>query len=228
VAGGPRAAAPPAKVAAAAAMLIGLVGVDLAGPAAPAAAGHPDRRDGFQTRSRSIRPAATEFVQQHRLELPEHPGAGPLVQPPPAGGGRAAAQFLGGQEAPRGPGAGHEDEPGDTVAVWDAAWDPAAGRAGAGGSSGWMRCHGASGSNRSTRLVMGREHPSASPNRSGSPTGGSGMSTQRGSRFRATARRPCGPRSCRAARRWSEPPPSGRSGSSTPLRVACASLRARA
>jgi hypothetical protein len=67
-----------------------------------------------------------EFVQQHRLELLEHPGLGPLVKPAPAGGGRAAAQLLGWQRAPGGGGAGHEQQRGHTVAVWHPARDPTA------------------------------------------------------------------------------------------------------
>ena len=43
-----------------------------------------------------------ELIQQQRLELLEHPGLGPLVQPAPAGRGRATAQLLGRQQGPRG------------------------------------------------------------------------------------------------------------------------------
>jgi hypothetical protein len=67
-----------------------------------------------------------QLVQQHRLELFEHPGVGPLVEAAPAGGGGAAAQFLGRQQAPGDGGAGHEDERGDTVAVQDPARHAAA------------------------------------------------------------------------------------------------------
>jgi hypothetical protein len=78
------------------------------------------------TRSRSIRPGGTEFVQQPPPEAARTPGAGPLVQALPAGGGRAAAQLLGWQQAPRRRGAGHEDERGDAVAVRHTARDAAA------------------------------------------------------------------------------------------------------
>jgi hypothetical protein len=83
--------------------------------------------EGVDTDAFQVDPAGgTEFVQQDRPELLEHPGAGPLVQASPAGGGRAAAQFLGWQQAPRGRGAGHEDERGDAVAVRHTARDAAA------------------------------------------------------------------------------------------------------
>jgi hypothetical protein len=84
------------------------------------------RKESTLTRSRSIRPGGTEFVQQPPPEAARTPGAGPLVQALPAGGGRAAAQLLGWQQAPRRRGAGHEDERGDAVAVRHAARDAAA------------------------------------------------------------------------------------------------------
>ena len=118
-----------------------------------------------------------EVVQQHDLELVEHPSAGPLVQPPPAGGGRAAAQLPGGQQRPRSRRAGHEDQRRHTVAVGHAAGHAAAGTRWAGGRSGWMRCHSASGRRRSTRLVMHRAS-SSGPMCSSRPTGRSGMSTK--------------------------------------------------
>jgi hypothetical protein len=68
-----------------------------------------------------------QFVQQHRLELLEHPCAGPLVQAAPAGGRAAAAQLLGGQQVPGGGGAGHKQQRGHAVAVGDMAGDAAAG-----------------------------------------------------------------------------------------------------
>jgi hypothetical protein len=73
-----------------------------------------------------------EVIQQHELELIEHPGLAPLVQPPPAGGRLAAAQLLGRQQRPRGRGSSHEDERNDKVAVGDAARDATAG-------AGWWR-----------------------------------------------------------------------------------------
>jgi hypothetical protein len=90
--------------------------------------------EGIHADPLQVEPAGlTQLVQQQRLDLVEHAGTGPLVEPPPAGGGRAATQLLGRQQGPRGGGAGHEHERGDTVAVWDAAWDPAAGT----GRRGW-------------------------------------------------------------------------------------------
>jgi hypothetical protein len=213
-AGGPRADATPAQVGTAAAMVVGLVGVDLGWPAAPAAGGYPDRRDVVQHRlehgaspvlaapttsgsHRRRRPGAAwtrpaaidgvctgqvppfgrtqaegvhadplqvdaaslaQLVQQLCLQPLEHARLGhssrrrqqvvALLQPTRwrAAGSRACWW-------------GHEDERSDAVAVRDAAWDPAAGRAGAGGSSGWMRCHSASGRSRSTRVLVAGSTP---------------------------------------------------------------------
>jgi hypothetical protein len=84
--------------------------------------------EGVEVDPPKVDPAGrTQLVQQQHLELVEHPSFGPLIQPPPAGGRRTAAQFLGRQQAPRGGGAGHEDQRAHTVAVGDPARDPTPG-----------------------------------------------------------------------------------------------------
>jgi hypothetical protein len=54
---------------------------------------------------------------------------------------------------------------------------PPRGRAGAGGNSGWMRCHSASAKSRSTRVLMAGSIPRPAPTPQ-APTGRSGMSTK--------------------------------------------------
>ena len=68
--------------------------------------------------ARPVQPARqTKPVQHLQMELLEHPGLGPLVQPAPCRRRRAIAKFLGWQEPPRGRGAGHVDDCGETAAI---------------------------------------------------------------------------------------------------------------
>ena len=107
----------------------------------------------------------TQLVQQQRLKLIEHPGAGPLVQPPPAGGRGAAAQLLAGS-SPH----GVEVRAMKMIAAMQARsatvrGTPPRAREGGGGSSGWMRCHSASGRSLSARVVMSGDHCITQPGR---------------------------------------------------------------
>src|SRR4029453_17018410 len=63
---------------------------------------------------------AAELVEQLVVGLLPHPGALPVVQPPPAGDRAAAAQLADGQQPPRDAGAQLVDDPGQTAAVIDA------------------------------------------------------------------------------------------------------------
>ena len=81
----------------------------------PAFGAHTGR---VHARARPVQPARqTKPVQHLQVELLEHPGLGPLVQPAPRRRRRAAAKFLDWQEPPRGGGAGHVDDCGETVAI---------------------------------------------------------------------------------------------------------------
>jgi integrase len=112
------------------------------------------------TDARPVQPARkTQPVKDLQVELLEHARGGPLVQPPPRRGWRAAAQLLSGQQAPGGGCAGHVDDRGEAVAGRDAA-DPAAppgtGRRWQEGST---IAHRSSGTSSSTRAVMALDHP---------------------------------------------------------------------
>src|SRR5829696_1090382 len=74
-------------------------------------------------RSPAPSPAAplTQAVQDLQVELLEDAGVGPLGEAPPAGRRRAAAQLAGGQQPPRGRGAGHVHDRGQTRPVGDGA-----------------------------------------------------------------------------------------------------------
>jgi hypothetical protein len=125
-----------------------------------------------------------ELVQQHRLQPLEHPSVGPLGKPPPAGRHRAAAELAHRQQRPR-----VEVRHMKMIAAMQARSDTVRGappRAceGVGGSSGWMRCHSASGSS----LVgqSGHERGSSHTTHPTQPQHltrrGSGMSAKRGTR----------------------------------------------
>ena len=81
----------------------------------PAFGAHTGR---VHTRARPVQPARqTKPVQHLQMELLEHPGHGPLVQPAPCRRRRPAAKFLDWQEPPRGQGAGHVDDRGETATI---------------------------------------------------------------------------------------------------------------
>ena len=105
----------------------------------------------------------TQLIQQQRLKLIEHPGAGPLIQPPPAGGRRPTAQLLGRQQPPRGGCAGHEDDRGHAGPIRHGARHATARSGGWRRSSGWIRCHSASGRSLSARVVMSGDHRITQP-----------------------------------------------------------------
>jgi hypothetical protein len=88
----------------------------------------------------------------------EHPGRGPLVQPPPDRRCRAAAELLGWQQPPRGGGAGHVDDRGEAVAVGDGPRPAAPAGRGGGGSNGSTIAQSSSGTSWSMRVVMARDH----------------------------------------------------------------------
>ena len=69
-AGDPGPDAPPAQIRPAAAMIIGLVGVDLGRPGPPAPAGHPDRRDVLQHGLRHRRVVGVGRADHHRDRQP--------------------------------------------------------------------------------------------------------------------------------------------------------------
>src|SRR5215217_5429540 len=84
---------------------------------------------GVHARPRPVHLAAlAEAVQDHKVELVEDAGVGPLGQAAPAGRRRAAAELPGGQQAPGGGGAGHEHDRGEAVAIGDGAMPAAVGR----------------------------------------------------------------------------------------------------
>jgi hypothetical protein len=83
----------------------------------PAFGAHTGR---VHTRARPVQPARqTQPVQHLQVELLEQARLGPLVQPPPCRRRRPAAKFLDWQEPPRGRGAGHVDDRGETAAIWN-------------------------------------------------------------------------------------------------------------
>src|SRR5215207_5034186 len=67
-------------------------------------------------------------VQDLQVELLKDAGVGPFGEPAPAGRGRAAAKLPGGQQPPRGGGAGHGDDRGEAVAPPAPTARPARGR----------------------------------------------------------------------------------------------------
>src|SRR5437773_7862162 len=126
----------------------------------------PDRpqADRIHADPRPVQPAGlAQFVQQQLLEPLEHPSGRPLGEPPPAGGHAAAAELAHRQQRPRRGGAGHEDDRGHAGPVGHGTGRATAGVGGWGGSRGWMRCHSASGSSRSARVVMGGDHRITKP-----------------------------------------------------------------
>jgi hypothetical protein len=58
-----------------------------------------------------------QAVQDLKVQGVEHAGVGPLAEPAPTGRRGAAAEFAGGQQPPRGRGAGHEHDCGETAAI---------------------------------------------------------------------------------------------------------------
>jgi hypothetical protein len=125
----------------------------------PAFGAHAGR---VHARARPVQPARqTKPVQHLQVELLEHPRLGPLVQPAPCRRRRATAKFLGWQEPPRGRGAGHVDDRGETVAIGTVRRRlPYQGR-GAAGRTGATICHSSSGTRSSARVVMTRNYDRA-------------------------------------------------------------------
>jgi hypothetical protein len=69
-----------------------------------------------------------EPVQDHKMQLVEHPRSGPLGEPTPTGRGRATAKLAGRQQSPGGRRAGHEHDGGKAGPVGDGAVPAAVGR----------------------------------------------------------------------------------------------------
>jgi hypothetical protein len=85
--------------------------------------------------SRPARPSRSRISRWSCSNTPallEHAGVGPLVEPPPRGRWRAAAELVCWQEPPWGGGAGHEHDRGEAVAVGDGAGPAAPARGGVG------------------------------------------------------------------------------------------------
>jgi hypothetical protein len=85
----------------------------------PAFGAHAGR---VHARARPVQPARqTKPVQHLQMELLEHSGLGPLVQPAPRRRRQATAELHGRQQAPRGRGTGHVDDRSEAVPIRDGA-----------------------------------------------------------------------------------------------------------